>query len=193
MKRASEESAQIRIDASDDLGDYAFHEIANEDQWFVEEGTDGRPRWESLPESHPLSMAHLRRPPPALPPPVPPLIKKPLLEQRTVRLALLGMVGLTGVGLIAMGIGSTGAQERPSLAAAVPTPSGVLPVPALDERPPRDQGARARAKTSPNPKSADSAKTKARPVARASHHKRAKHHKQVAKRSTRMTDRFASD
>jgi hypothetical protein len=134
MKRRSDDPSLIKIDLEGGMGDYAFHEIRSEDDWFVEETPDGRARWEGLPASHPLSLAYLRRPPSSIPPPLPPLLKRPLLEKSSVRALLVGVVGAACLGLVLMGIGFTRAAAAPVTSAAnVHEPDQLIPVPALDE------------------------------------------------------------
>jgi hypothetical protein len=130
MRRPSEEASQVRFASGDELGDYAFHEMHSEDEWFVEEATDGRVRWEALPASHPLSRADTVRPLPAMPPPLPASLKTPMLSRSAVRFALVGVIALTGIGMVAMGLAKTPAAQVTSLANASPT---LLPVPSLDE------------------------------------------------------------
>ena len=55
MGRLPDESSVIHINSGTDLGDYAFHEINDLKDWFVEEAPDGSSRWDALPPSHPLS------------------------------------------------------------------------------------------------------------------------------------------
>src|SRR5262249_52934053 len=121
MRRRPDEPSQVRFAAADDLGDYAFHEMKSEDQWFVPEAPDGQSRWEALPESHPLSLAHLHRQPgqPAEGgiPPLPGPLKPPLLERRGIRVAAVSAIGGAFIGLIALGIGSTRAEPETALAA----------------------------------------------------------------------------
>src|SRR5262249_47018512 len=114
--------------AGDDIGDYAFHEFQNSDAWFVDELPDGRARWESLPASHPLSMAWLLRRPQAmvaLPPPLPRL-KVPLLEKPGVRLTLLGAIVVGSIALISFGVRPRCASEPPATAASA-APADPIP------------------------------------------------------------------
>jgi hypothetical protein len=132
MRRRRDEPSQIRIQTGDELGDYAFHEFSDEEEWFLDQAPDGHTCWEALPLSHPLSALELRRAQAPLPPPLPVSLKTRLLERKGVRAMLVGMVGIAGVGLVSLGIGSTRAAEIPVVpgALAVPSPAATAPAPA---------------------------------------------------------------
>jgi len=206
MRRTPDQSSPVRFDTSDELGDYAFHEMKSEDQWFVPEAPDGQSRWDALPESHPLSTAQLHRATAeAGIPPLPGPLKPPLLERRNVRIALLGMVGATLIGLVAMGMGSTHADPGPALAAlpvmttapAPPAPAAKAAAPAqplaaapMPAAAPAKPVAVAPTQMLPAKPAAPVAKPAA-PVVRVAHAKPFKHHK-VARHSGGIADRFAN-
>jgi hypothetical protein len=200
MRRPLDELSQIHIASGSDLGDYAFHELRNAEDWFVDELPDGRARWDRLPASHPLSLAMQATVPcmAAMPPPIP-IFKVPLLSRPSVRAGLLGFCAAAIVGMIVMGVRSPSLGGRiaaaQATAALATEPAATTPAPsvppaaaprAATARPASGLAAAMALPAVSNTRTAE--RTRSRKTAGHHHGKRGKHRKQMAKRSSQRWD-----
>jgi hypothetical protein len=133
MRHVPDEPSAIWIASGGDLGDYAFHEFRDVDEWFVEESPDGQPRWEELPRSHPLSQKPLVTPPMLALPPIPRLVR-PLLERTGVRVTLVALLCFSAVGLVSLGT-SSDASPRHALAASTAASTDLANLPVTPPEP----------------------------------------------------------